>query len=106
MIFWSLASMAHAIGGSLFSFIIARSALGLGEAGVFPASIKAVAEWFPKKERALATGIFNSGTNAGAVLTPIVAPILTAWLGWRWAFFIVGAIGFVWLIIWLAVYRK
>ena len=106
MIFWSLASMATAGCRSLGSFIAARSALGLGEAGVFPASIKAVAEWFPKKERALATGIFNSGTNAGAVLTPLVAPILTIWLGWRWAFFVIGSLGFVWLAVWLAVYRK
>ncbi len=106
MIFWSLASMATAGCRSLGSFIAARSALGLGESGVFPASIKAVAEWFPRKERALATGIFNSGTNIGAVLTPLIAPILTVWLGWRWAFFIVGSIGFLWLIAWLAVYRK
>src|SRR3989475_6162340 len=71
MVFWSLASMGHALGNSLGSFIIARSALGLGESGVFPASIKTVAEWFPKKERALATGIFNAGTNAGAIVTPL-----------------------------------
>lgn len=106
MVFWSLASMAHGVGRTLTQFIFARSALGFGEAGVFPASIKSVAEWFPKKERALATGIFNSGTNIGAVLTPIIAPILTLYLGWRWAFFIVGALGFIWLALWLALYRK
>jgi len=106
MIFWSVASMAHAAGRSLVTFSIARSALGFGEAGVFPASIKCVAEWFPKKERALATGIFNAGTNVGAILTPILAPVLTLWLGWRWAFFIVGSLGFVWLAFWLAIYRK
>ncbi|HET9402736.1 MAG TPA: MFS transporter, partial [Candidatus Acidoferrales bacterium] len=106
MIFWSVASMAHAAGRSLVTFIIARSALGFGEAGVFPASIKCVAEWFPKKERALATGIFNAGTNVGAILTPVIAPIITVWLGWRWAFFIVGALGFLWLALWLALYRK
>jgi MFS transporter, ACS family, hexuronate transporter len=105
MIFWSIASMAHAIGRSLAQFIMARSALGFGEAGVFPASIKSVAEWFPKKERALATGVFNAGTNVGAILTPIVAPILTGWLGWRWAFFIVGSLGFIWLALWLILYR-
>ncbi len=70
MIFWSLASMAHAAGRTLGQFVVARAALGVGEAGVFPTSIKCVAEWFPKKERALATGIFNAGTNAGAILTP------------------------------------
>src|SRR6266849_10274368 len=74
MIFWSLASMGHALAFSLSTFIAARFALGFGEAGVFPASIKCVAEWFPKKERALATGIFNSGTNIGAIITPLVVP--------------------------------
>ena len=77
MVFWSLASMAHAIGSSLGSFVVARSALGFGEAGVFPASIKAVAEWFPKRERAMATGIFNAGTNAGAIITPLMVPWIT-----------------------------
>jgi ACS family hexuronate transporter-like MFS transporter len=106
MIFWSAASMAHAVGRTLTQFLVARSALGIGESGVFPSSIKCVAEWFPKKERALATGIFNSGTNAGAILTPIVAPLIMLVLGWRWAFFIVGALGFVWLFFWLMIYRK
>jgi ACS family hexuronate transporter-like MFS transporter len=90
----------------LRSFIVARSSLGIGESGVFPASIKAVAEWFPKKERALATGIFNSGTNIGAILTPVTAGLLTRYLGWRWAFVLVGALGFIWLIFWLVIYRK
>src|SRR4051794_13683195 len=72
MIFWSLASMGHALGSSFTSFLAARSALGLGESGVFPASIKTVAEWFPKRERALATGVFNAGTNVGAIITPLV----------------------------------
>ena len=106
MIFWSLASMAHAAGRTLGQFVVARAALGVGEAGVFPTSIKCVAEWFPKKERALATGIFNAGTNAGAILTPIVAPMITVLLGWRWAFFTVGALGFVWLFFWLVVYAR
>src|SRR5207245_3949135 len=106
MAFWSVASMGHAVASSLTSFVIARSALGFGEAGVFPASIKCVAEWFPKKERALATGIFNAGTNAGAILTPIVAPMITVLLGWRWAFFTVGALGLVWLFFWLVVYAR
>jgi MFS transporter, ACS family, hexuronate transporter len=106
MVFWSLASMGHALGGSLTSFMVARSALGLGEAGVFPASIKTVAEWFPKRERALATGIFNAGTNVGAIVTPLVVPWITVQWGWRWAFVITGALGFVWLVFWLLVYRK
>jgi ACS family hexuronate transporter-like MFS transporter len=106
MVFWSLASMGHAIGSSFTSFVIARSALGFGEAGVFPASIKTVAEWFPKKERAFATGIFNGGTNIGAIITPLVVPWITVHWGWRSAFLFTGALGFVWLIFWLMLYRK
>src|SRR5271154_2493193 len=106
MIFWSLASMGHAIAHSLTGFVIARSALGFGEAGVFPASIKCVAEWFPKKERALATGIFNAGTNVGAIVTPLIVPWIAVHLGWRWAFVLTGALGFAWLLLWLLVYRK
>lgn len=98
--------MAHAACGSLLSFGVARSALGSGESGVFPASIKTVAEWFPQKERALATGIFNAGSNAGAILTPFVVPWITAAYGWRAAFIFTGALGFVWLILWLLLYRK
>src|SRR2546430_1609888 len=106
MTFWSLASMAHALASSLNSFVMARLALGFGEAGVFPASIKCVAEWFPKKERALATGIFNAGTSAGAIITPLLVPKIAESIGWRWAFVLVGALGFIWLIIWMALYRK
>ncbi len=106
MVFWSLASMGHAAGQSLGGFIVARSALGFGEAGVFPASIKAVSEWFPKRERSLAIGIFNAGTNVGAIVTPLVVPWITIHWGWRWAFLLTGGIGFIWLIFWLAVYRK
>lgn len=106
MVFWSIASMAHALCGSLLSFGIARAALGLGESGAFPASIKTVTEWFPQKERALATGIFNAGTNVGAIITPIFVPWITIHFGWRWAFVITGAIGFLWFLLWMAVYRK
>jgi MFS transporter, ACS family, hexuronate transporter len=106
MVFWSLASMAHAAASSFTAFVAARSALGFGEAGVFPASIKSVAEWFPKKERALATGIFNAGTNIGAIVTPLIVPWVAVHLGWRWAFLLTGALGFAWLILWLLVYRK
>jgi len=106
MIFWSFASMAHAIGTSLSSFFMARIALGFGEAGVFPASIKAVAEWFPAKERALATGIFNAGTNVGVILAGLSVPWITLHFGWRWTFVIVGSLGFAWLALWLLLYRK
>jgi ACS family hexuronate transporter-like MFS transporter len=106
MTFWSLASMAHAGAGSFVSFAAARFALGFGEAGVFPASIKSVAEWFPKKERALATGIFNAGTSIGAIVTPLIAPWMASRWGWRSTFLFTGALGFVWLIFWLLLYRK
>jgi MFS transporter, ACS family, hexuronate transporter len=106
MVFWSVASMAHALCGSLLSFGIARAALGLGESGAFPASMKTVTEWFPQKERALATGIFNAGTNVGAIMTPIFVPWITIHFGWRWAFLATGAIGFFWVLLWMAVYRK
>jgi ACS family hexuronate transporter-like MFS transporter len=104
--FWSLAAMAHALAHSIYTFSLARFALGLGEAGNFPAAIKTVAEWFPKKERALATGIFNSGTNIGAIVTPLTVPFVAAHFGWRWAFIITGALGFLWLAAWLALYSK
>ncbi|HTS38299.1 MAG TPA: MFS transporter [Candidatus Solibacter sp.] len=106
MAFWSLAAMAHALGSSLTSFLVFRSALGVGESALFPASIKTVAEWFPKKERSLATGIFNAGSNLGAMLTPVTVPWITIHWGWRWAFVFTGALGFVWLIFWLALYRR
>ncbi len=106
MVFWSLASMGTALGNSLTSFAISRAALGFGEAAVFPASIKAAAEWFPKRERALATGIFNAGTSIGAMLAPLAVPWLNARWGWRGAFVGIGALGFVWLIFWLLLYRK
>jgi MFS transporter, ACS family, hexuronate transporter len=106
VVFWSIASMAHAAASSLAGFALARGALGFGEAGVFPASIKAVAEWFPKRERAFATGIFNSGTNIGALITPLFVPWMAAHLGWRWAFLVTGALGFLWLALWLLLYRR
>ncbi len=103
---WSVAAMAHAVARSVFGFGVARFALGLGESGSFPASIKTVAEWFPKKERALATGIFNSGTNVGAIVTPLVVPWLTYTYGWPWAFIATGGLGFIWLALWVALYRQ
>jgi len=106
VLFWSISAMAHAAAGSVFQFALARFSLGIGEAGSFPASIKAVAEWFPKKERALATGIFNSGTNVGAIITPLIVPWITLRFGWRMAFIGTGALGMIWIAVWLALYRK
>ncbi len=102
---WSVAAMFHAAARSALGFGIARFALGLGEAANFPASIKTVAEWFPKKERAFATGIFNAGTNVGAVVAPAVVPFVALTWGWQWAFIMTGAIGFLWLGIWWVLYR-
>jgi ACS family hexuronate transporter-like MFS transporter len=106
IVFWSVAAMGHALARSLFGFGVARFFLGLGEAGNFPAAIKTVAEWFPKKERALATGIFNSGTNIGALVTPFVVYKITSTWGWRAAFIATGAIGFLWLVAWWTLYRR
>jgi MFS transporter, ACS family, hexuronate transporter len=106
IVFWSVAAMGHALARSAVGFGVARFALGLGEAGNFPAAIKTVAEWFPKKERALATGIFNSGSNVGAIIAPLVVPWIAVTYGWQWAFIITGAIGFIWLAFWLASYRR
>src|SRR6266542_3536084 len=105
LIFWSLAAMSHALARSAFGFGAARAALGLGEAGNFPAAIKTVAEWFPKKERAFATGIFNAGTNVGAIVGPLAVPFIAVSYGWQWAFIITGLLGFIWLAFWLAMYR-
>ena len=103
---WSVAAMAHAAARSITGFAVARFALGIGEAGNFPAAIKATAEWFPKKERALATGIFNAGSNIGAVITPLlIPPIVLAW-GWQAAFIVTGALGFIWLAAWLSIYCR
>ncbi|HXB09736.1 MAG TPA: MFS transporter [Puia sp.] len=102
---WSLSAMGHALARSTAGFTIARSALGLSEAGNFPSAIKAVAEWFPKKERALATGIFNSGANIGAVVAPMMVPLILAVYGWQMAFIATGALGFIWLIFWWFIYE-
>ncbi len=103
---WSAAAMAHAAASSIFQFGVARFSLGVGEAGSFPASVKAVAEWFPKRERALTTGLFNSGSNIGALVTPLVVPWITHRYGWRMAFIATGALGFVWIGCWLALYHR
>ena len=102
---WTVAHVAHAWASSLTDFIVARFAIGLGESGNFPAGLKAVAEWFPKRERALATGIFNAGANIGAIVAPLIVPVITLSVGWRAAFVITGSFTLIWLIAWLAVYR-
>lgn len=102
---WSIAAMVHAMAGGTTGFMVARALLGIGESGNFPASIKTVAEWFPKKERALATGIFNSGANIGAVIAPAVVPALALAVGWRMTFVITGLTGFVWIIFWWFYYE-
>jgi len=104
IIFWTIASVAHGFATGKFSFLALRAALGVGEAGAFPAAIKATAEYFPKKERALATGIFNSGTNVGAIITPLVVPWIVVNWGWQWAFFIIGGTNLPWLIFWFWLY--
>lgn len=104
VVVWSIAAMLHAVATGTFSFGFMRAILGLGEAGNFPVAIKATAEWFPKKERALATGIFNSGANIGAVVAPIMVPWILGAYGWQEAFLITGALGFVWLIFWWRMY--
>jgi MFS transporter, ACS family, hexuronate transporter len=126
IVIWSLGAILHAwaipvgqtavsvLGGiglaavpvSVMGFIISRAVLAIGEAGNFPAAIKATAEYFPKKERALATGIFNSGTNIGAILAPLSVPYIAEKMGWEWAFIIVGVIGFIWLIFWMIMYKN
>lgn len=103
---WSVSAAAHGLVASVLGFKIVRGALGLAEGGNFPASIKAIREWFPPQERALATGIFNAGSNIGAVLTPIALPFVVAAFGWRAAFMIAGALGLVWLAAWLRWYDR
>jgi ACS family hexuronate transporter-like MFS transporter len=103
---WSLAAMGHALVRTVFGFGVARFALGIGEAGNFPAAVKTIAEWFPKKERAFATGLFNSGSNMGAILAPASVPWITLHYGWQAAFILLGAAGFVWIVFWAALYHK
>lgn len=106
LVFWSLAAAGHALAGSALGFGIARFLLGLGEAGNFPAAIKATAEWFPRRERALATGIFNAGSNVGAFLAPVLAPFLFVHFGWQSVFVATGLAGLLWVLLWWPVYRS
>jgi ACS family hexuronate transporter-like MFS transporter len=103
---WSLAAIGHAFARTTAGFSAARAFLGLGESTNFPGAIKTVAEWFPKRERALATGILNAGTNTGAILTPLLVPWIALTWGWRWAFIVTGSLGFLWLLLWLTLYRE
>lgn len=105
IVLWSIAGMAHAAARGVVGFAAARFALGIGESANFPAAVKSVAEWFPKKDRAFATGLFNSGATVGAIAAPIIVSAITIALGWQWAFIITGALGFVWVIFWLAHYH-
>lgn len=103
---WTVAHIAHGLVGSVAQFAAARFALGLGEAGNFPSGLKAVAEWFPQRERAFAIGLFNAGANVGAIATPLIVPAITLAYGWRMAFIATGVVSFVWLVAWLAFYRR
>jgi ACS family hexuronate transporter-like MFS transporter len=103
---WSLAAIGHAFARTAAGFSFARAMLGVSESAIFPGSIKAIAEWFPQKERALATGIFNAGTNMGAILTPLLVPWIALRWGWQWAFIATGALGLLWLLLWIPLYRN
>jgi ACS family hexuronate transporter-like MFS transporter len=106
VVLWTAAHTAHALVSSVGGFIAVRFALGLGESGNFPASLKAIAEWFPKQERALATGIFVAGSNLGAIITPLIVPFITYRWGWRAAFIVTGSFSLIWLVLWLKIYRR
>lgn len=107
-VIWTLGHTLCGFAGSAFQFSAARAVLGIGESGNFPAGIKAVSEWFPARERAFATGVFNAGANIGAIITPLVVPfiVVTLGLGWRMAFIITGAFSLIWLVFWIAMYRR
>jgi len=106
VIVWTCAHVACAFVGSLTGFSVMLFALGLGQSGNFPAALKAVAEWFPQRERAFANGLFNAGSNIGAILTPLIVPVVTLYFGWRMAFVATGSLSLIWLIAWIMVYRR
>jgi MFS transporter, ACS family, hexuronate transporter len=103
---WGLATVCHALVGSVLGFSAARVALGVGEAGMFPAGGKAIAEWFPRRERAFAIGLFNAGTNVGPIVCPLIAPWLVQSVGWRWTFVVMGVLALLWIVPWLSAYRS
>lgn len=100
VVFWGVFSIMHVFASGIITFIVFRAGLGLGEGGNFPAGIKAVAEWFPKKERAYATSIFNAGTNFGPIITPILIPLFIYYFGWKAAFIVLGVLAFAWIVVW------
>ena len=102
---WSIAGMAHAAARTVTGFAAARFALGIGESANFPAAVKSVAEWFPRKERSFAAGLFNSGSTVGAIIAPVIVSGITITFGWQWAFIITGALGFIWMALWLLFYQ-
>ena len=106
MTVWTVAHMAHALVVSTLGFAVVRVPLALGESGTYPAALAAAAEWFPKRERALAIGIFNAGANVGAVVTPLIVPLITLAMGWRSAFIITGLFNIAWLVAWIMLYRR
>lgn len=106
IVVWSIGAVMHATVRSVTGFGAARAILGLGEAGNFPAAVKIIAEWFPKRDRAYATGLFNSGTTIGAIIAPIIVTAITLQWGWRWAFIVTGMLGFIWVVIWWILYRS
>ncbi|PZO92209.1 MAG: MFS transporter [Sphingomonas sanxanigenens] len=103
---WQLAHIAHGAASTITQFALVRFGLGIGESGNFPAGIKAVTEWFPRRERAFAIGLFNAGSNVGAIVTPLIIPWMTIAYGWRMAFYVTGAAAFLWLFAWWALYRR
>ena len=105
LVIWTLSHMAHGLASSVTQFALARFGLGIGESGNFPAGIRAVADWFPQKERAFAIGLFNAGANVGAIITPLVVPWLVLMFSWRIAFYVTGILGIAWLIAWWTMYR-
>ena len=105
IVVWSIAGMAHAFSRGVASFAVARFVLGIGESANFPAAVKGVGAGFPRKERALATGLFNSGSTVGAITAPIMVSAITLAMGWQWAFILTGLLGFIWIFFWLAYYH-
>lgn len=106
IVVWSLGAVVHAFVRSVVGFGAARAILGMGEAGNFPAAVKTIAEWFPKRDRAYATGLFNSGSTIGAIIAPIIVAAITLQWGWRWAFIVTGMLGFIWVMAWWLIYRS
>lgn len=103
---WSLAAMGHGMVSSVTGFVMARISLGLGEGGNFPSAIKATAQWFPKRERAFATSIFNAGSNFGPIVAPVIVPLIAVTWGWQWAFILAGIAGLLWLFLWIPFFHR